>query len=186
MDKALVYRIFATAQEDERFNEQQLKQLKMGFNNGLDIALYADFRFNALQMQEMRLGLEKGLAVAEFADYHFNTRQMHEIMRGQEKNLAIKHYADLPFSAEQMRQMRYGLEHHINVTAYADPELSEKEMMKRLQMENESSSKGAIAKDVPETLAPVVASRQKTSSKVQATIPNNRYYEEDEAMGMSM
>ena len=47
-----------------KFNEKQLKEIRLGLEKGLDVSIYAKPEFNNLQMKEIRLCLEKGLDIS--------------------------------------------------------------------------------------------------------------------------
>ncbi len=53
------------------------------------MSLYARSEFNAEQMREIRLGLEKGLDVSVYARPEFNWEQMEQIRFGLEKRLNV-------------------------------------------------------------------------------------------------
>lgn len=43
------------------FDKNQLEQLSLGIDSGVDILLYLDTKYNFVQMEQIRLGLEKGI-----------------------------------------------------------------------------------------------------------------------------
>ena len=64
---------------NSKFNNSQMKQIRYGLEEDLDVSKYADPKFNCLQMRQIRQGLEHGLDVSQYADPKFNDRQMWEI-----------------------------------------------------------------------------------------------------------
>ncbi len=53
---------------------QQMEEIRMGLEAGLDVSLYARPEFDWEQMQEIRLGLEDGLDVSVYAKPEFECR----------------------------------------------------------------------------------------------------------------
>ena len=48
------------------FTQDQIEEIKTGFDEGLDITAYADKEFLAIQMRQIRLGLCDGLDLSPF------------------------------------------------------------------------------------------------------------------------
>ena len=71
------------------FDSSQMEQIARGFEDGLDISMYADPKFDWEQMKEIRLGLKEGLDVSKYADPKFDWEQMLEIRESIEKELDI-------------------------------------------------------------------------------------------------
>lgn len=50
------------------FNDNQLKEIKVGLMQQLDVSMYADPAYNHQQMSVIRMGLESKLDVSLYAD----------------------------------------------------------------------------------------------------------------------
>lgn len=55
-----------------QYNDEQLYWLRRGYDNGLDISLYANPAFNSMQMHIIMYGLENGVdaTLYAFVEYH--------------------------------------------------------------------------------------------------------------------
>ena len=62
--------------EKNKYNEYQLKQIRFGLEDGLNVSFYADPKFSWKQMEQVRLGLEYGLAAWLYAKTKFSWKQM--------------------------------------------------------------------------------------------------------------
>lgn len=56
----------------DQYNHEQLYWLRRGYDNGLDISLYANPAFNSMQMHAIMYGLENGVdaTLYAFVEYH--------------------------------------------------------------------------------------------------------------------
>lgn len=70
-----------------KFDAEQLEQIRLGEETGLDVSIYAKPEFDANQMYEVRLGLEKGLDVSIYAKPELDWRQMRLIRDDLEQGL---------------------------------------------------------------------------------------------------
>lgn len=62
--------------KQERFDSQQLKQIEIGLEKGIDVSKYADPCYDVDQMLEIRWGLEDGVDVNAYTDPELNAREM--------------------------------------------------------------------------------------------------------------
>lgn len=126
-----------------KFDSYQMEQIRLGLEKSLDVSRYADPRFTWAQMNEIRLGLEKSLEISKYADskFDFDWKQMFEIRLGLEKGLDVSRYADSKFSWTQMHEIKEGLEEGVDVSKYADPKFSWEQMLEiRRELEKEKSN----------------------------------------------
>ena len=118
------------------YSTDQLEQIELGLDLGIDVSLYSNPQFDSLQMEQIRFGGIQDLDVSKYNSTEFNYAQMEEIRLGLSDNLTISYYADRKFSYEQMRQIRLGLLSGINILYYADTKYSPQEMYQtRLRLE---------------------------------------------------
>ena len=54
------------------FDELQTIEIIRGIENGVDVSVYCKEEFNAAQMKALRLGLEEKLDVSRFADAQYD------------------------------------------------------------------------------------------------------------------
>ncbi|MBR5406718.1 MAG: DUF342 domain-containing protein [Lachnospiraceae bacterium] len=100
------------------FTKDQVEEIKLGLEEGLDIEPYEDKDFFALQMREIRLGLMKELPVEVYARKDFDWFQMEQIRLGLEEGLNVRLYAYPRVSFDTMRQLRLALSDGINLSKY--------------------------------------------------------------------
>ncbi|MCR5357207.1 MAG: FapA family protein [Lachnospiraceae bacterium] len=100
------------------FSKDQVEEIKLGLEEGLDIEPYEDKGFFALQMREIRLGLMKELPVEIYARKDFDWFQMEQIRLGLEEGLNVRLYAYPKVAFDTMRQIRLALADGINLVKY--------------------------------------------------------------------
>ena len=114
---------FSKSNWQQEFDEKQLNQILLGFENNLtpeQIAVYADPKFDNAQMRQIRTGFKNGLTmeqVAVYADPKFDSKQMEQIQKGFENGLTMEQvagYADPKFNWNQMWKIRLGLEEKLS------------------------------------------------------------------------
>lgn len=64
------------------FDDLQMKEIRLGLADGLDVSVYAKHEFDNQQMKEIRSGLIDGLNVSIYAKPELSWQQMDEIRRG--------------------------------------------------------------------------------------------------------
>ena len=117
----------AITQYEEKYNckyyHGQLRELKEGFEKGLDISYYTDPDFEYEQMREIRLGLEKGLDVSLYAKSVFDLFQMRQIEYGLESGVDVEIYANSKYTSYHMKVIRLYLEQNLDVSHLLDENL---------------------------------------------------------------
>lgn len=64
------------------FDDDQIKEIRRGLENGVDVSWYADPKYNWKQMVQIYYGLRSGLDVSTYADPKYDAQQMREIREG--------------------------------------------------------------------------------------------------------
>ena len=101
--------------EEEGFLKDQIDEIEIGIQKGLNISYYAKKEFLAIQMRQIRLGLEENLDAVKYAKPEYDWFQMEEIREGLKAGLDISKYADPRMSYEIMREIRKGLAEGIDL-----------------------------------------------------------------------
>ncbi len=101
-----------------QYSVDQLKEIELGKQQGLDTSVYENPAFLAMQMQEIRLGLSKGLNVSIYADPEFDWLQMGELRSALEIGLDAKKFADKSIPHDIMREERKSLEQGVDLSDY--------------------------------------------------------------------
>ncbi len=89
---------------------ENLREIRIGLKEGLDVSLYADHEFNWHQMREIRKGLENRIDVSVYAKPLYQPRQMHEIRKGLEAGIDVSKYSSMINSAMDMKAIRLRLQ----------------------------------------------------------------------------
>lgn len=110
----------AIQQYEEKYNckyyHGQLRELREGFEKGLDVSYYADPDFEHTQMKVIREGLEKGLDVSVYAKLKFDLFQMRQLVKGLENKVDVEVYANSAYDAHHMKVIRLYLERNLDVS----------------------------------------------------------------------
>lgn len=80
---------------DCKYDNLQLKELRYGFKQGLDISVFSNPKFAFNQMDEIRQGLAENLNVSIYAKPTFDVGQMRQIKKGLERNVDVSQYLDV-------------------------------------------------------------------------------------------
>lgn len=75
--------LFNAIIEKYNLNKNEKKEIYYGLIEGLDVSIYANSnKYNWKQMKSLRLGLENGLNINLYSNPEYNWSQMKEIMLG--------------------------------------------------------------------------------------------------------
>lgn len=106
---------------DCKYDNLQLKELRYGFKQGLDISVFSNPKFAFNQMDEIRQGLAENLNVSIYAKPTFDVGQMRQIKKGLERNIDVSVYANMYVDSRKMALIRILLEKGYDVSNVADP-----------------------------------------------------------------
>lgn len=120
---------------DTEMDPDQLKELKKGVLDDLDVTIYANKEFLAIQMQEIRIGLKNDIDVSVYARTDYDWFQMKELRKGLERGIDVSQYSSPEISYDRMRQLRKGLEKGMNLVKFAKLDAS---ILRQLRKANES------------------------------------------------
>lgn len=94
-----------------KYTENQLKQLRLGYEHNVNILIYSHPQFSGFEMQEIRLGLMSKVDVSVYANSEFSDDQMEEIRRGLDSGIDVSKYSFPYLASPVMRQKRERLEY---------------------------------------------------------------------------
>ena len=103
---------------DCKYDNLQLKELRYGFKQGLDISVFSNPKFAFNQMDEIRQGLAKNLNVSIYAKPTFDVGQMREIKKGLERNIDVSKYARVDYGHFMMELLHQLLKSGANFDNY--------------------------------------------------------------------
>jgi uncharacterized protein (DUF342 family) len=102
----------------EGFTIDQIEEIRLGEEAGLDVSVYANKDYFAIQMRQIRQGMMDGVDVLRYADPKFDWFQMEEIRKGLLSGVDVDKYGSLAVTYDRMRQVRIGLEQGIDLSKY--------------------------------------------------------------------
>lgn len=121
----------------EIFNKEQIQQLLIGKERGVNIKVYANPKYSAKQMEQIRLGLQQKVNVRLFLDPEFSALQMNRLRAEIAHGFDVSSYANPKYSIAQMAQIRLGVLAGVDISLYANPDTKANEMEEiRIRLEN--------------------------------------------------
>jgi len=116
---------------EELFNKEQIKELKLAKEHGVDVRIIGNNKLSAEQMRVIRECEEQGLPGRWFADPAYSLDTMLflqvELMNGAE----IRHLLNPKYSVGQMLELSVAYEQGLDTSEMDDPNLTVEEMAER-------------------------------------------------------
>ena len=120
----------------EVFTAEQLEQLKLGKEHGVNIKVYGHPAFSAIQMRVLRETLEAGLNAKLFAHPDFSVNHMKTFKADLKYGEDIRPYLNPKLSPGQISEIQAGIASGVDISTYADPDIPDTEMAEiRLRLE---------------------------------------------------
>lgn len=116
---------------DEGYDEDQLKEIRLGYENGVDMEPYLSKEYMGASLAEIRKGLEAGIDVSVYAKITYNWHQMKEIRLGLLNRVDVEKYISYLYSWDQMKEIRIGLQQGLDVEEYRKMRYPADEMKKK-------------------------------------------------------
>lgn len=88
------------------YYESQIKEIRCGLRQELQVEVFAKQYYNWKQMRELRLGLFAGLDVSTYGSPLFTAEQMREIRWGLMDHLPVQEFSKLIYSSTDMKTIR--------------------------------------------------------------------------------
>lgn len=121
---------------EEIFNSEQIKEIKLGKKNGVNIRIYGNAKLSAEQMKVIREGLEDGINAQLYADPEFSVDAMRILRADMKYGVDVSYYLNPQYNAEQLSELANGFISGVDVSAYADPKNDAQEMAEiRMRLE---------------------------------------------------
>lgn len=111
---------YLIAFKEQGFSAEQLEQLELGLQAGVDVSIYANTKLDALTMYQLRSGLEEELNVMPYANPSYDWFQVAEIIEGLRLCLDVKKYDSSDLDAKKMKEIRLGLENGFDLSGYKE------------------------------------------------------------------
>lgn len=116
---------------DEIFSKEQIEQLKLGKQNGVDIRIYGNSSLSAPQMEVIRKTLEDGNNAKLFADPRYSVEAMKLYRADLKYGVDIRYYLNPNYTAEQLSELSIGTITGVDISKFADPKITAEEMAER-------------------------------------------------------
>lgn len=113
---------------EEIYNPSQIRQLKLGKQEGLNIKIYANPALTAEQMEVLRTGLSHKVNIRPLAFPEFNVNLMRQYIDDLENGLDIRKYLNPKYKLEQVAQLSLAAEEGLDLSKMSNPKLSATEM----------------------------------------------------------
>jgi len=121
---------------EEIFSKDQLRELRVGRNNGVDITVYANRKLSAEQMAVIRKGLEEGLNARLWASPEYSVDAMRFYKADQGRKMDVTYYLNPKYDIQQLREISLGFTNGVDTSEYSDPKIPAREMAEiRLRLE---------------------------------------------------
>jgi hypothetical protein len=113
---------------DEVYSQEQIKQLKLGKQNGVDIRIFANPALTATQMEVLRKGLEKKVNVRPFAFPEFDQLLMRYYISDATAGVDVYKYVNPKYNMGQVAELSLAVEEGLDISKMANPKLQPTEM----------------------------------------------------------
>lgn len=114
------------------FTKEQMEQLRVGREHGVDIRVYGNPELSADQMRELRIGLESGLPVKLYAFPDYDLKSMRAYRDELEAGVDIREFLSPKYNYEQIAALSLAKISGVRIDDIADPSLSAGEMNERV------------------------------------------------------
>lgn len=113
---------------EQIYTPEQIKQLKLGKQKGIDIRIYANPKLSAEQMKILRKGIESKINVRPFAFPDYSVEAMKFYIVEIACKMDIRSFLSPKYSLEQLGELSLAAEDGLDISKLSDPSLSAKKM----------------------------------------------------------
>lgn len=96
--------------ENMEYSEEQLQEIRLGMEEGLNVSIYSKPEFNWMQMEQIRMGLKDKVDVSQYADVSNSYETMKQIRLSLYSSTDIAPYLDRGFEDDELEEIRIALE----------------------------------------------------------------------------
>ena len=122
---------------EEIYTPEQIKQLKIGKEHGVDIRIFANPALESAKMKVLREGLEQRVNVRPFAFPDYTIDAMRYYILELKTGMDIRQYLNPKYSIAQIAELSIAVDEGLDVSKMNDPELSVRQMQeRRIRLEN--------------------------------------------------
>lgn len=122
---------------EEIFSKEQIEQLKLGRQQGVNIKIYGNNKLSADQMKELRIALVNGIDPRPFADPRFKPDAMKAYRIAAKYGANIRQFINPAYDRFQISEIYTAQLSGCDISLLADPSMSATDMAKkRIEMES--------------------------------------------------
>lgn len=122
---------------EEIYTPEQIKQLKLGKEHGVEIRIFANPNLSALQMKVLREATEHGVNVRPFAFPDYTVEAMKYYILEIQTGMDIRQYLNPKYSIAQIAELSIAADEGLDLSKMQDPDLTVRQMQeRRIRLEN--------------------------------------------------
>lgn len=122
---------------EEIYTPEQIEQLKLGKQHGVEIRVYANPSLSDKQMKVLREGLEQKVNVRPFAFPDYSIESMKYYILEVKTGMDIRQYLSPKYSIAQIAELSIAVDEGLDVSKMQEPSLSVRQMQeRRIRLEN--------------------------------------------------
>lgn len=115
-------------EEKESLDNEQLKQLKLGKEHGINYRAYMNPKLSGAQMEQIRLIAEAGFNPAYLAFPEYSVESLKFYVTDYKQGADIRYYLSPKYSPAQLFQLSLGVVEGVNIKEYKNPNVTSLEM----------------------------------------------------------
>lgn len=113
---------------DEIFSPEQIKQLKLGKKEGLDIRLYANPSLSPAQMEVLRMGLQRKVNIKPFASPEYSPELMRGYIYDSQEGIDIRRYLNPKYNVSQLLEVGLAASEGLDISKLSSEKIPASEM----------------------------------------------------------
>lgn len=106
-----------------QFNKYQLRHIRDGLSDNLDVPIYAKPELRPEHMREIVKGLKLGFDMTKYTSGEYTENQLRQIVFGLEKGLDVSEFDDVSMSSKQMSTAQEFMKLGFDMNVYRNSEL---------------------------------------------------------------
>lgn len=126
---------------EEIYTKEQIRQLKIGKEHGLDIREYANPELSAEHMKVLREAMEKGINIRGLTNPKFKVPELRFYITDLEQGLDISSYLNPEFDIHQLYILSVCAEFHFDISKILNPSIPASEMQEVYERMKENFQK---------------------------------------------
>lgn len=114
---------------DPHLLAQQMREIRLGLEVGVDASLYADREYDWFQMEQICLGLQDSVAIKQYAFKNYSHETMKQIRLAQHSFIDLQPYIQKGFRGGELEKIRLALEENLDIDHWINEEYRKEQIM---------------------------------------------------------